>query len=98
MSTVEIQLPLHELSREMAEMRVWLDRHRFEPSKFTCRDIGERFLVRVEFKVSQEAYAFAARFGGSLDAAAPDRAQIAETALPQRGVVGRTGGGPASPA
>ena len=98
MSTVEIQLPLHELSHEMAEMRVWLDKRRFEPSNFTCRDTGERVLVRIEFKVRQEARAFAGQFGGSLDANASDpmEAEIAGAGLPQDGVVGRTGAGPAS--
>jgi hypothetical protein len=48
----------------MSAMRLWLDERRFEPSTFYCRDTDRGMLVSVEFKISGEAAAFAARFDG----------------------------------
>jgi hypothetical protein len=67
MRTVEMSLRSNELSGTMAEMRMWLDEHRFEPSSFCCRDGGAEILVRVDFKVTIEAHAFADRFRGRVD-------------------------------
>jgi len=53
----------------MGAMRVWLDQHRFEPSSFSCRDIDEGVLVSLEFKIANQAQAFAERFGGRTDGA-----------------------------
>jgi len=69
MRTVEMRLQPNELSGLMAAMRIWLDERRFEPSSFSCRECGAGVLVRVNFKVAEEAEAFAQRFGGSVDAA-----------------------------
>lgn len=69
MRTVEMDLRPSELSGAMAEMRIWLDERRFEPSIFCCRRDGAGFLVRVDFKVAVEAEAFADRFSGRIDAA-----------------------------
>ena len=62
MSAVELRLS--DLPREMAEMRVWLDQHRFETSGFSCRDAEDGVLVSLEFKNAGHAHAFAERFGG----------------------------------
>jgi hypothetical protein len=70
MSTVEMKLPPSELSGTMAEMRIWLDQRRFEPSVFSSRGNGADVLVRVGFKVSEEAKAFADRFAGRIGAEA----------------------------
>jgi hypothetical protein len=67
MRTVEMRLPPQELSRTMSAMRIWLDERRFEPSSFTCHDSGAEVLVRVDFKIAEEADAFAQRFGGGVD-------------------------------
>jgi hypothetical protein len=67
MRTVEMDLRGGDLSAAMAEMRMWLDEHRFEPSAFCCRRDGAGVLVRVDFKVSGEAEAFADRFSGRID-------------------------------
>lgn len=67
MHTVEMDLQSSELSGTMAEMRLWLDQHRFEPSAFCCRQGEAGFLVRVDFKVTGEAEAFAGRFSGRVD-------------------------------
>jgi hypothetical protein len=70
MSTVEMKLQPNELSGTMAEMRIWLDRHRFEPAVFSSRGNGADVLVRVGFKASEEAEAFADRFAGRIGARA----------------------------
>jgi hypothetical protein len=67
MRTVEMDLQPSELSGTMAEMRLWLDQHRFEPSAFCCRQDGAGVLVSVNFKITTEAEAFAGRFSGRLD-------------------------------
>jgi hypothetical protein len=69
MSAVELRLSPNDLPREMGAMRVWLDQHRFEPSSFSCRDIDEGVLVSLEFKIANQAQAFAQRFGGRTDGA-----------------------------
>ncbi len=66
MHSVEMNLRRSELSAAMAEMRMWLDERRFEPSVFSCRDANSGFVVRVEFKVTCEAKAFADRFSGRM--------------------------------
>ena len=68
MHTVEMDLQPSKLSDTMAEMRLWLDQHRFEPSAFSCREGGAGVLVRVNFKATGEAEAFAGRFSGRIDA------------------------------
>ena len=71
MRTVEMRLQPQELSEKMAAMRMWLDERRFEPSSFTCYDCGAGVLVRVDFKVAEEADAFAQCFSGSVEASSP---------------------------
>jgi hypothetical protein len=67
MRTVEMRLQPQELSEKMAAMRMWLDERRFEPSSFTCNDCEAGVLVRVDFKVAEEADAFSRCFGGGVD-------------------------------
>ena len=64
MYAVEIHVPRGELSRQMSEMRIWLDSNRFESSTFSCRDADYKVLVSVEFRVARQAAAFAERFAG----------------------------------
>ena len=45
-------------------MRIWLDEHRFEPSRFKYSEDGNYLLIDVSFKVAVEAAAFSARFNG----------------------------------
>jgi hypothetical protein len=56
----------------MGAMRVWLDQHRFEPSRFSCRGEEDGVLLCLEFNRASEAEAFASHFGGrpTLDNAA----------------------------
>ncbi len=91
MRTVEMRLQPQELSEKMAAMRMWLDERRFEPSSFTCHGCGAGVLVRIDFKVAEEADAFAGCFSGSVDAsspvvigeALPGRVSRAEALLPE---------------
>jgi len=61
---VDVRVQQGELSRKMSEMRIWLDERRFEPSTFSCHDESCGVLVSVEFRIAQEAEAFAERFDG----------------------------------
>lgn len=62
MSAVEIRLNPSDLSREMTAMRVWLDKHRFEASSFSCRYEEDGVLICLEFARAFEAEAFANHF------------------------------------
>jgi hypothetical protein len=50
----------------LTAMRLWLDEHRFEPSTFTYFYLDPGMMVRVSFSISDEAEAFAEKFGGFL--------------------------------
>ena len=82
MRTVILPVKSSELSARMSAMRIWLDERRFEPSTFGCRDSGTEVIVRVDFKVVDEAHAFARQFNGRIDEALakaeslPDRADF----------------------
>ena len=86
MSAVEIRLNPRDLSREMGELRVWLDEHRFERSGFSCRVGDGGLLVCLEFKVAYQARAFAERFGGRANGSSAADAVVAE--LPPSEVIG----------
>src|SRR5260370_38471012 len=57
--TVEIRLDGGNLAARMSEMRVWRDPHQPEPGVFQYRMDVEEALLRVDFKISSEAEAFA---------------------------------------
>ena len=94
MYLVDIRMQPGDLSRKMSAMRVWLDERRFEPSTFSCRDADCGMLVSVEFKISDEAAAFAERFdgraNGPLGANAGEKpvSEILEAGFLPRGLVG----------
>ena len=67
MYAVDIHVRPEELSGKMSEMRLWLDQHHFEPSAFSCHDESFGLLVSVQFRVAQEARAFAECFDGCTD-------------------------------
>ena len=79
MHTVTIRLRPGELSVRMAAMRIWLDERRFEPSSFSCHDGEAHVLLRVEFKVPDEAATFARQFDGKVDQMA--KAEAAHNAI-----------------
>ena len=91
MYLVDIRMQPGDLSRQMSAMRIWLDEHRFEPSTFSCRDADSGVLVSVEFRIAQEAQAFAKRFDGRTNgrfAADVDEGSMRAGGLSAYGVVG----------
>lgn len=67
MRKAEIQiLDEEDLVERLTDMRVWLDRHRFEPSTFTYFHLTRGMKVWVTFQADDEAEAFASKFGGFL--------------------------------
>jgi hypothetical protein len=66
MQIVEVKVSDEDLAARLADMRAWLDGKRFEPSTFTYFNDHAALLVRVSFKVDDEAQAFALKFGGTL--------------------------------
>lgn len=75
---VEISFERDSLAQSLAEMRLWLDARRFEPSTFAYDVRWRDVLVAVTFKVEAEADAFADRFGGRFLAPEPTRTEPAE--------------------
>jgi hypothetical protein len=65
MQIVEIHLAVEDdLASHLKEMRAWLAARSFESSKFSPGSGGR--MLRVDFKMPLEAYAFAKRFGGQI--------------------------------
>ena len=64
--TVQVRLAEDGLVTRMSEMSVWLDSHRYEPDLFQYRMQRRGALMRVDFKIEKEAFAFAEAFGGSV--------------------------------
>jgi hypothetical protein len=65
MITVEVPVPSADVSTPMKAMRTWLDQVRIEPSRFGWEErTAKRAVVRVQFKVAEEAVMFAERFLG----------------------------------
>ena len=62
MRTVTVRMEAADLSRQMAAMREWLDRHRCEPARFACDQRGDAVVVSVEFSNEREGEAFASHF------------------------------------
>ena len=90
MRVVEIRLRPGDLSMQMAAMRTWLDEHRMDLSAFSCRHKDGAMLVRVEFRLSHQATAFAERFGGRTNGSLPARAEedLIEEMSPADALVG----------
>jgi hypothetical protein len=61
---VEVRLNSVNLLRDMADMRIWLDRYRIDGTGFSCLSHPDGMLARVTFKKQSQAEAFAARFAG----------------------------------
>jgi hypothetical protein len=59
----------------MKEMRLWLDKCRFQPSRFKYSEDGNDVLIDVGFAIASEAMDFSAGFNGtSMPLALPERA------------------------
>ena len=64
MRTATITLRGAEFAQKMSEMRAWLDRHSFEPTRFTYKQDREIIVITVDVKENQQAEAFQSRFDG----------------------------------
>lgn len=73
MYTVEVPLLRGNLASSMIDMRVWLDNRHVEPDNF--RQSSQRHLLELDFKIEDEAAAFAEAFGGRV---------IAQQSVPRR--------------
>ena len=65
MRMVTVRLPAAGFSAALAAMREWLDRNRYEPTKFKYDQDSEAVTVSVVFLDDQEGEAFARRFDGT---------------------------------
>ena len=54
------------LAEPMAQIRVWLDRERIEPSVFQLALVAGGTIFRLEFKTARDAEALARAFGGQV--------------------------------
>ena len=64
MRTVKVRLNAADLSDQMIVMRGWLDRNRYEATRFDCDQDGDVVVLSVDFTVEVAAEAFAMRFDG----------------------------------
>ena len=62
MRMVPVRLPAAGFSAALAAMREWLDRNRYEPTKFNYDQDDQAVVLSVEFPNDKEAEAFAGRF------------------------------------
>ena len=59
-------IPDDNLVERLTDIRVWLDEHHYQPSTFTYFFLHPGMMIKVLFKIDDEAEAFAKKFGGSL--------------------------------
>ena len=64
MVTIEIRIQPGKVPASMNQMRLWLDERRYEPSSFICNSEAGDVVVLVQFKITEEAIAFAEQFAG----------------------------------
>jgi hypothetical protein len=64
MRTIAIRVRAVDFAELIAAMRIWLNEHRFEPSRFKYAEDGNDLLIDVSFEVDDDAAAFSARFNG----------------------------------
>ena len=62
MRTITMRVRAVDFAERIAAMRIWLDEHRFEPSRFNYSEDGNDVLIDLSFKIPVEAAAFSARF------------------------------------
>jgi hypothetical protein len=64
--TVEVPVPANDVCTPMRTMRQWLDAIGFDASSFAWIETDGRTVIRVKFKINDEAVAFAEHFMGQL--------------------------------
>lgn len=63
-ATVEIRLIGVDLAEGMRQMRMWLDHHKVVPNAFRQSECPGGLALHVEFRLPNDAMAFALRFTG----------------------------------
>jgi hypothetical protein len=66
MSVVEVPVRSVDINTPMHAMAEWLDKMRIEPSNFSWTESRDRAVLRVQFKIAEDAVAFAEHFLGSV--------------------------------
>jgi hypothetical protein len=64
--TTAVVIMTGNIQSSMEEMRAWLDSKRYQPSLFRYQARKTGKVAQVEFRVREEAEAFAAHFHGKL--------------------------------
>ena len=64
MHTATVTLRAADFAGKMSEMRIWLDQHLFEPTRFTYKQDRERIVLTVDFQDGNHAEAFQSHFAG----------------------------------
>jgi type IV pilus biogenesis protein CpaD/CtpE len=64
MISVEIPVVSGDINTPMNAMGLWLDQMRIEPAHFSWSEGNDGAVVRVQFKIAQDAVAFAEHFLG----------------------------------
>jgi hypothetical protein len=80
-ATVEVRLIGVDLAETMRQMRMWLDHHRVVPNAFRQSGCPGELALHVEFRLPNDATAFALRFTGRVLGDAPAPPEIAPAAL-----------------
>jgi hypothetical protein len=80
-ATVEIHLIGVDLAETMRQMRMWLDHHKVVPNVFRQSACPGGLALHVEFRLPNDAAAFALRFTGRVLGDLPDSFGIAPAAL-----------------
>ena len=66
MRSVSLRLQKAYFSTEMVEMRRWLDRNQYEPTRFDCCQNDDEIILSVDFRREEAAEAFAKHFDGEI--------------------------------
>ena len=64
MRSVRLRLRRAYFSADMVEMRRWLDRNQYEPTRFDCYQNDDEIILSVDFRREEAAEAFAKHFDG----------------------------------
>jgi hypothetical protein len=64
MHTITVRVRAVDFADHMTAMRIWLDQHRLEPSRFRYSEDGDDISIDVSFEDTVEAAGFSARFNG----------------------------------
>jgi hypothetical protein len=64
MISVEAPVPCVDINTPMNAMGIWLDQMRIEPANFSWSEGNDGAVVRVQFKITEDAVAFAENFLG----------------------------------